>query len=328
LTKMGVLGYPGGLPSSLISSGQQWDFPNAWAPTTWVIIQGLRACGQTELARIIAEKWIQKNYLMWKQTGGKMFEKYNVASGCFKTFGGGGEYEVQEGFGWTNGVVLDLLTTYQSELNWNAELANHGNGVSLTCECCQPAEVILRSRTASMSLTEAVARSRKCSMTLGQGVNEPVQVVDTLVSSDLHAIPEHGVLEQPALAEKLAALATDLNAMAEPADVVETLDSADLYYGAPIGSRRSTSRRVSFSMSAPPVEIAELADMLAVPPVVAAASECIARDIAQSGIDGTPSPETLAAVAQMMAHAAAAASLNPNNILIQGGMGNQPVMEI
>jgi alpha,alpha-trehalase len=59
LTKMGVLGYPGGLPSSLISSGQQWDFPNAWAPTTWVIIQGLRACGQTELARIIAEKWIQ-----------------------------------------------------------------------------------------------------------------------------------------------------------------------------------------------------------------------------------------------------------------------------
>jgi len=249
---------------------------------------------------------------MWKQTGGKMFEKYNVASGCFKTFGGGGEYEVQEGFGWTNGVVLDLLTTYQSELNWNAELANHGNGVSLTCECCQPAEVILRSRTASMSL------------------NEPVQVVDTLVSSDLHAIPEHGVLEQPALAEKLAALATDMNSMAEPADIVETLDSADLYYGASIGSRL-TSRRVSFSVSGPPThapEIAELADLLAVPPVVAAASECIARDIAESGIDGTPSPETLAAVAQMMAHAAAAASLNPNNILIQGGVGSQPVMEI
>lgn len=277
-----------------------------------------------------------------------MFEKYNVASGCFKSgFGGGGEYEVQEvglktltfknceetnfqGFGWTNGVVLDLLTTYQSELNWNAELANHGNGVSLTCECCQPAEVILHSRTASMSMNETVCRSRKCSMSNCPGPNEPAQVVDTLVSSDLHAIPEHGVLEQPALAEKLAALAKDVNYATEPADVVETIDSADLYYGAPIGSRRSTSRRVSFSVTSPPppAEIAELADLLAVPPVIVAASECNARDIAHSGIDGTPSPETLAAVAQMMAHAAAAASLNPNNILIQGGVGSQPVMEI
>ena len=27
-------------------------------------------------------------------------------------FGGGGEYEVQEGFGWTNGVVFEFLDTY------------------------------------------------------------------------------------------------------------------------------------------------------------------------------------------------------------------------
>ena len=26
--------------------------------------------------------------------------------------GGGGEYNVQEGFGWTNGVVLDLLMKF------------------------------------------------------------------------------------------------------------------------------------------------------------------------------------------------------------------------
>jgi hypothetical protein len=30
--------------------------------------------------------------------------------------GGGGEYEVQSGFGWTNGVVLALLEKYGSEL--------------------------------------------------------------------------------------------------------------------------------------------------------------------------------------------------------------------
>ena len=31
--------------------------------------------------------------------------------------GGGGEYEIQIGFGWTNGVVLDFLTTYNGRLN-------------------------------------------------------------------------------------------------------------------------------------------------------------------------------------------------------------------
>jgi hypothetical protein len=29
-------------------------------------------------------------------------------------FGGGGEYDVQDGFGWTNGVVLEFLDTYPS----------------------------------------------------------------------------------------------------------------------------------------------------------------------------------------------------------------------
>lgn len=59
----------------MITSGQQWDFPNAWAPTTWVIIQGLRASGQHELAREIAEKWIRRNYDMYVNSGGRMFEK-------------------------------------------------------------------------------------------------------------------------------------------------------------------------------------------------------------------------------------------------------------
>lgn len=140
LAKAGVLAFPGGVPSSLITSGQQWDFPNAWAPTTWVIINGLRASGQTELARTIAEKWIKKNYVMWKNNGGRMYEKYNVASGCFKSAGGGGEYEVQEGFGWTNGVILDLLKTYQTEINWKEGLENAANQSddTPTCECCRP----------------------------------------------------------------------------------------------------------------------------------------------------------------------------------------------
>ncbi|MFH4979313.1 hypothetical protein AB6A40_006022 [Gnathostoma spinigerum] len=115
LSRSGVLQFPGGIPSSLVASGQQWDFPNAWAPTTWVVIQGLRASGQYELAHQIAEKWIRKNYDMWVRSGGRMFEKYNVAS---DNTGGGGEYEIQEGFGWTNGVILDLLLTYANDLSY------------------------------------------------------------------------------------------------------------------------------------------------------------------------------------------------------------------
>ncbi|CAJ0928868.1 unnamed protein product, partial [Mesorhabditis belari] len=128
LKKSGALGYPGGLPSSMVASGQQWDFPNAWAPTTWIAIQGLRACQQHEMAHNIAEKWIRKNFNMWRSSGGKMFEKYNVVSPCYKVGAGGGEYDVQEGFGWTNGVVLDLLTTYGDSLQWVP-----GD----ECECCQ-----------------------------------------------------------------------------------------------------------------------------------------------------------------------------------------------
>ena len=35
-----------------------------------------------------------------------MFEKMNVVSG---SPGAGGEYPIQTGFGWSNGVILDLL---------------------------------------------------------------------------------------------------------------------------------------------------------------------------------------------------------------------------
>ncbi|KHJ91067.1 alpha,alpha-trehalase, partial [Oesophagostomum dentatum] len=123
----GVLEFPGGVPSSLVASGEQWDFPNAWAPTMWILIEGLRLNGQKEIALQITEKWVRKNFNMWRASGGKMYEKYNVVSACYKIIGGGGEYEMQEGFGWTNGVLLDLLVTYGNQLTWSP---------AEECECC------------------------------------------------------------------------------------------------------------------------------------------------------------------------------------------------
>ncbi|KAE9421080.1 hypothetical protein Angca_008760 [Angiostrongylus cantonensis] len=118
LRRTGVLEFPGGVPSSLVATGQQWDFPNAWAPTMWILIEGLRSTGQDEIALQLTDKWVRKNFNVWRTSGGKMFEKYNVVTSCNKIVGGGGEYETQEGFGWSNGVLLDLLITYGSQISW------------------------------------------------------------------------------------------------------------------------------------------------------------------------------------------------------------------
>jgi alpha,alpha-trehalase len=98
---------PGGLISTLNITGQQWDAPNGWAPLQWLTIKGLRNYGQNDLANTIKERWVNLNKKVYKNTG-KMVEKYNVMDLTLEA--GGGEYPVQDGFGWTNGVLLKLLT--------------------------------------------------------------------------------------------------------------------------------------------------------------------------------------------------------------------------
>ncbi len=97
---------PGGLLTTPVHSGQQWDAPNAWAPLEYLAIVGLRRYGQQALADTIADRWARLNVRGFVQTG-KLLEKYNVeATGT--AAGGGGEYPLQDGFGWTNGVLLTL----------------------------------------------------------------------------------------------------------------------------------------------------------------------------------------------------------------------------
>ncbi|MEM9921251.1 MAG: trehalase family glycosidase [Bacteroidota bacterium] len=96
----------GGVVSTLNHTGQQWDAPNGWAPLQWVTIQGLRNYGFTELADKVRQNWIALNEKVYRNTG-KMVEKYNVEDMGLEA--GGGEYPVQDGFGWTNGVLLKLL---------------------------------------------------------------------------------------------------------------------------------------------------------------------------------------------------------------------------
>lgn len=116
-----ILSYPGGVPVSIYNTGQQWDFPNGWAPLQYMMIYGLNAIAQTprfdqdlrdkcsSAAFELASNWLTSNYCAWNATG-LMFEKYDVTTRGVP--GGGGEYVVQDGFGWTNGVALHYLQYY------------------------------------------------------------------------------------------------------------------------------------------------------------------------------------------------------------------------
>jgi alpha,alpha-trehalase len=100
---------PGGVVTTEFATGEQWDAPNGWAPLEWMTIWGLDRCGQKDLAADIAARWVRLNEKVYKETG-KLMEKYNVAD--INKDAGGGEYAGQDGFGWTNGVLLRLIRQY------------------------------------------------------------------------------------------------------------------------------------------------------------------------------------------------------------------------
>ena len=95
--------YPGGLVTTICQSDQQWDAPNGWAPLQWFAVKGLSRYGFDDLAMRVIKAWLNtvESYFAEHHC---LMEKYNVAS--FEQAAKGGEYEVQHGFGWTNGVTL------------------------------------------------------------------------------------------------------------------------------------------------------------------------------------------------------------------------------
>ncbi|SMP78633.1 alpha,alpha-trehalase [Novosphingobium panipatense] len=114
----------GGLRTTTVRTGQQWDAPNGWAPLQWVAVEGLRRYGHNALAQDIAARWIGTVNCTYLETG-KMLEKYDVEE---RLPGGGGEYPLQDGFGWTNGVTAALLDRYPTL------------GPAATFQGCSPAD--------------------------------------------------------------------------------------------------------------------------------------------------------------------------------------------
>ena len=97
----------GGVVTTLYHTGQQWDYPNGWAPLQWITYKGLKNYSYDKLADEIKKRWTQMVEYVYSETG-KLLEKYDVVN---VSTTGGGEYPNQDGFGWTNGVYRAFCTS-------------------------------------------------------------------------------------------------------------------------------------------------------------------------------------------------------------------------
>ncbi len=108
--ELSLLEHDHGLAMSTRNSGQQWDLPFGWAPTTYFAVLGLRQYGYTTDADRLSTKFreaVETNYLR----EGTIREKYDVLTGTTTTQVTFGYKANGVGFGWTNGVYLRLLPT-------------------------------------------------------------------------------------------------------------------------------------------------------------------------------------------------------------------------
>jgi alpha,alpha-trehalase len=102
----------GGIVTSPLTTGQQWDAPNGWPPLQWMGVSGLRHYSILPLAETIACRWMSGVNRVYAENG-KLVEKYDVVATGRP--GGGGEYPNQDGFGWTNGTMRKLMSLYPGD---------------------------------------------------------------------------------------------------------------------------------------------------------------------------------------------------------------------
>ncbi|MEW5821304.1 MAG: trehalase family glycosidase [Cyanobacteriota bacterium] len=105
--------FNGGVVTSLDKTHKnlQWNYPNGWPPLQWLTISGLINYGYNEDAKRIAKKWVDLNTEYYKKLG-KFVEKYNIVDENIDTTG---SYPNQDGFGWTNGIYLKILSDILSK---------------------------------------------------------------------------------------------------------------------------------------------------------------------------------------------------------------------
>ncbi len=97
----------GGLAMSRHESQAQWDYPYGWAPVHLLAVEGLRRYGYAADAARISSKFLN-TVLRNFQADGTIREKYDVVRASEITHISAGYAQNVIGFGWTNGVFLEL----------------------------------------------------------------------------------------------------------------------------------------------------------------------------------------------------------------------------
>lgn len=87
----------------------QWAYPNGWAPLHWLVVNGLERYGYKNEAKSIVRAWLRNNLEHFEQNG-VFREAYNVVNPEMPPKPG--VYPPQLGFGWTNGVFIDLAKKF------------------------------------------------------------------------------------------------------------------------------------------------------------------------------------------------------------------------
>jgi|SRR3984885_2340159 alpha,alpha-trehalase len=100
---------PGGLAMSRVESQAQWDYPYGWAPIQLLAVEGMRRYGFVADADRVTYNFLSMVVADFV-TDRFIREKYNVVKRTSETRIVKGYSQNVIGFGWTNGVFLELLS--------------------------------------------------------------------------------------------------------------------------------------------------------------------------------------------------------------------------
>jgi alpha,alpha-trehalase len=118
-TSLPLFERPGGLRTSDRVTGSQWDAPYGWAPLQLFAVRGLENYGFHEDAERIARSFLTLVVEDFERRGA-IVEKYDVERRTSQVEAGikFGYSENVVGFGWTNGVFLELAERYGDGEPW------------------------------------------------------------------------------------------------------------------------------------------------------------------------------------------------------------------
>ena len=97
-----------GMPASLRLTGNQWDWPNSWAPVQHFAAGGLELAGERDLVSQIDRGWLQAVEISFAKTG-SIAEKFDATDPARTPTVTAGYSQTQVGFGWTNAFYMEAL---------------------------------------------------------------------------------------------------------------------------------------------------------------------------------------------------------------------------